>query len=279
MELEEWNLLTTENRDNELWKKIDWKGELSKSNNTIHPPINQLKEHFEHICSSPEEDSNIDTLSSNVYIPLLDDPMTNIEVRETVRKCKKGGYDFPITSMKNFILNFMSIIIRLLNAIFYGYYPVKLACSLLFSIPKKGNLRLPKNFRGIQMLPTLGVIYGRLEKWSNVHDEQRGFQKGKSTTHQIFTIRLLKVFAKYMKITLYIGCFAIEKAFNKVSRYILLKKLITCDIGYHMVNALKAIYSRTSCILRIQVFNRVSNREWHMSRCFISIIAVCIVYK
>ena len=257
MELKEWNRLTTENKDNELWKKIDWKGELSKSNNTIHPPINQLKEHFEHIYSSPEEDSNIDTLSSNVYIPLLDDPITNIEVRESVRKCKKGGYDFPITSMKNFILNFMPIIIMLLNAIFYGCYPVKLACSLLFSIPKKGNLRLPKNFRGIQLLPTLGVIYdcviyGRLEKWLNVHVEQTGFQKGKSTTHQIFTIRLLIVLAKYMKITLYIGCFDIEKAFDKVSRYILLKKLITCGIGYHMLNALKVIYSRTSCILSMK---------------------------
>ena len=255
-ELKEWTRLTSEKKDNELWRKIDWKGEMSKNNN-VHPPINELKEHFQGIYSLDEKEPNINTLSSDVYIPILDDPITTGEIEEGMKKCKKGGYDFPITSMKNFLLPFMSLIGLILNAIFYGCYPIKLACSLLFSIPKKGNLHLPKNFRGIQMLPTLGVLYdrilyGRLEKWLNIHNEQTGFQKGKSTTHQIFTIRLLIALAKYMKITLYIGCFDVEKAFDKVSRYLLLKKLISYGIGYHMLNALKAIYSKTSCILSMK---------------------------
>ena len=256
-ELEEWRRVTCNNSDQDLWKKINWKGEV-KSTNKAHPPINELKEHFEDIYTDEDNSlRNINNLESHIYIPVLDDPITNVEVTESMKRCKKGGYDFPISSMKMFIQAFMPIVLLLLNMIFYGYYPIKLAYSLLFSIPKKGNLQLPKNFRGIQMLPTLGVLYdrilyGRLVTWLNIHEEQTGFQKGKSTTHQIFTIRLLIALAKYMKIPLYIGCFDVEKAFDKVSRYILLKKLIKYGIGCCMLNALKSVYSYTSCILTLK---------------------------
>ena len=107
------------------------------------------------------------------------------------------------------------------------------------------------------MLPSLGVLYdrilaARLSKWLNVYDEQSGFQKGKSTLYQIFTIRLLIMLAKAENVTLYIGCFDIEKAFDKVSRLLMLQKLIKYGIGYCMLNALKLIYSFTSCVLNLQ---------------------------
>ena len=66
---------------------------------------------------------------------------------------------------------------------------------------------------------------------------------------QLFTLRLLIEMAKKIDCTLYIGCFVIEKAFDKVSRFLLLKKLIKCGIGFVMFNALKSIYSNTTCIL------------------------------
>ena len=67
----------------------------------------------------------------------------------------------------------------LLNGIFYLSYPLKLACSLLFAIPKRGNLKVLSNFRGIQMLSTNGILYDRIltkriNRWLNVNDEQTG---------------------------------------------------------------------------------------------------------
>ena len=53
-------------------------------------------------------------------------------------------------------------------------------------------------------------------------------------------------------ITLYIGCFDIEKAFDKVSRLLLFKKLIKCGICYTILNALKSVYTTTSYILTIE---------------------------
>ena len=104
------------------------------------------------------------------------------------------------------------------------------------------------------MLPSIGVLYDRilsrrLDKWVDVHDEQTGFQKGKSTLTQIFTLRLLIEIARKSNCTIYIGCFDIAKAFDKVSRLLLLQKLIKCGVGYVMLNALKSIYTTTSCIL------------------------------
>ena len=51
---------------------------------------------------------------------------------------------------------------------------------------------------------------------------------------------------------LYIGCFDIEKACDKVPRILLFMKLIKLGIGFAMLNALKAIYTVTSCILTLK---------------------------
>ena len=78
---------------------------------------------------------------------------------------------------------------------------------------KTGKMRLPGSYRGIQMLPALGVLYDRILSKRldrDVHEEQSRFQKGKSTITQIFTIRLLIEMTKETNITLYIGCFDIE---------------------------------------------------------------------
>ena len=126
---------------------------------------------------------------------------------------------------------------------------MKLACLLLFL----NNLKLPSNFRGIQMLSSISALYERvitrrLDQWITIHDEQTG-KKGKSTLTQLFTVRILIEMVKKTNKTLYVGCFDIEKAYDKVSRLLLLKKLIKCGIGHIMLNALKAIYTITSCVL------------------------------
>ena len=139
-ELKEWYKLTTENEDNELSRKIDWKSEMNKSTSNVHPPINRLKETFENIYASDDNSlkQNVNALSSNIYIPILDDPITITEVNEGIRKCKIGGYYYLISTTKNFIVHFKSIIVLLLNAVFYGYYPITLVCSFYcLAYPKK----------------------------------------------------------------------------------------------------------------------------------------------
>ena len=91
------------------------------------------------------------------------------------------------------------------------------------------------------MLPPLGVLFDRiiankLSNWIGVHDEQTASQKGKSTILQLVTIRVLIETACITNKTIYIGFFDLEKAFDKVSRLLLLKKLISSGIGNRVLS-------------------------------------------
>ena len=130
-----------------------------------------------------------------------------------------------------------------------------MSISLLSSIPKFGNLALPTNYRGIQMQSLLANLYdrilsNRLIQWVKINDEQTAFQKGKSTIDQIFILRIIIALATHMQYPLYIGFFDLSKAFDRVSRYLLLKALVKMGIGSVMLLALKSIYSSTRCILK-----------------------------
>ena len=104
----------------------------------------------------------MEELTTEVYIPTLDDPIDGREINEALNDCKKGGYDIYLSILQLMISHIISMFIMLFNCIFYSHYPIKLACSLLFALPKRGNLTIPNNFRGIQMLSTIGVLYDRI---------------------------------------------------------------------------------------------------------------------
>ena len=100
------------------------------------------------------------------------------------------------------------------------------------------------------------IIANRLIKWVKINPEQTAFQKGKGTVDHIFLLRLIIGLIKYNKIT-YIGFFDLSKAFDKVSRFLLLKTLVKMGIGSFMLESLKSLYSTTRCILKC--FGKVSD--------------------
>ena len=136
------------------------------------------------------------------------------------------------------------------------------------------------------MLSTLGVLFdriiaNRLSKWIGVHDEQTAFQKGKSTILQRFTIRVLIDTARITNNTIYIGFFDLEKAFDKVSRFMLLKKLISLGIGNRMLQALKPVYSGTKCALNLggETSDPFQTYTRNQTRCAILSVSFYSVYR
>ena len=249
-----WNELTNGNDSKKLWEKIDWKGDTSK--NIFQPPIMEdMTAFFEDLYKTDSNDlDKIEQLKTDVYEPSLDDPITKSEMDDAMNNMKNGGYDHRINMFKIMMKVMSPLMLLFLNTLFFVAYPIKLAISLLSAIPKAGDLSLAMNFRGIQMLPAMAVLYDRviairLTAWMIVHNVQSAFQKGKSTLHQLFAIRLLIELAKKENITLYIGLFDLAKAFDKVSRYQMLKKLVSRGIGNCMLQALKRLYMYTYCVL------------------------------
>ena len=113
----------------------------------------------------------------------------------------------------------------------------------------------PSNYRGIQVQPLLALLYdrilaNRLIAWANINYEQSAFQKGKGTLNHIFTLRLLIALIKRYKKPLNIDFFDLSKAFDKVSRIQFIKALIRLGIGSCLLEAIKATYKSTRCVLK-----------------------------
>ena len=89
-----------------------------------------------------------------------------------------------------------------------------------------------------------------VDKNPDKNPEQSAFQKGKSTIQQLFTLRLLIEIVKKTDTVLYIGMFDLGKAFDKVSRFKLIKKLIAMGISKCM---LQVINMCTICILNYRL--------------------------
>ena len=70
--------------------------------------------------------------------------------------------------------------------------------SLVITLPKKGNLQQCKNYRTISLISPpnkfmLKIILNRLKPQAEkiIAEEQAGFRAGRSTTEQIFNLRIL----------------------------------------------------------------------------------------
>ena len=131
-------------------------------------------------------------------------PIDEEEIKSAYKDMKKPGFDYGLLVLSILVTYFSVMLVSIMNAIFFVKYPMSLAFSLLSLIPKKGNLMLPKNYRGVQMMKTLACLYdriitNRLKLWMRFHVDQTAFQKGKSTLIHIFTLRLLIDIARKLK--------------------------------------------------------------------------------
>ena len=79
-----------------------------------------------------------------------------------------------------------------------GEWPTPWTQSLIITLPKKGNLQLCQNYRTSSLIShsskvMLKVILNRLKPQAEeiIAEEQAGFRAGRSTTEQIFNLRIL----------------------------------------------------------------------------------------
>ena len=79
-----------------------------------------------------------------------------------------------------------------------GEWPTTWTQSIVITLPKKGNLQLCQNYRTISLTShpskvMLKIILNRLQPQAEEinAEEQAGFRAGRSTTEQIFNIRIL----------------------------------------------------------------------------------------
>ena len=143
-----------------LWGMINWKGDMSSPSN--HPPIEELSEHFSTLYEPIEDDGDLQSLTCETYLEATDKVIGEEELKEACGQIKKGGYDFSAIALLLLLTTAGGVLLLLMNVMLSSGFPSSLRTSLLTALPKSGNLRLSDNYRGIQMLPLLAVVFDRI---------------------------------------------------------------------------------------------------------------------
>ena len=122
---------------------------------------------------------------------------------------------------------------------------------LVITLPKKGNLQLCQNYKNISLIchPSkvmLKIILNRLQPKAEeiIAEEQAGFRAGRSTTEQIFNLRILC--EKYLQHqqNLYHVFIDFKKAFDRVWHEALWATMRKNNINASIIRAIENLYDK-----------------------------------
>ena len=158
---------------------------------------------------------------------MTDDPITIKEVKDAFSE-QKSGYNYTKRNLEP-IKDVLFVTVQILfNIVFFATS----APTMLVTVAKKGNLTLPKNWRGIQMCEYLNAWYdrilsNRLKQWMSIDEFQTAYQKGKSCNTQSFTLRTITELGKKERTPIFVTFIDLEKTFDRVRRTTMLQVLCT----------------------------------------------------
>ena len=180
--------------------------------------------------------------NNNLYIYLVQptlQQMCNIKDRQ--------GWNIYI-----YIYKFDDILLRHCNAVYNQNTIDRWMKGCILPFPKKGDLGLAKNYRGITLTSIVAKSYKAL-LWNQIEPKidnilrknQNGFRRNRSMTSQILTIhRILKgIRAKNLQVTLLFVDFT--KAFDSIHRGKMEQILLAHGLPKETVAAITILYRNT----------------------------------
>ena len=234
-----------------------------KSNATTHiegdDRLKLWKDHFSKLLNA-DKDNIVDDHSVvekvfDISTDIPTGPLSQAEVDMAVKAIKNGkapGLDglppefWKLTKVRKHLRTFC-------NQTYFGNRPAEWGFSGLIPVPKKGDLRIPDNYRGIALSQIAAKVYNRciLNRIRPVIDKvlrtnQNGFRKGRSTTSHILALRrIVEELRNYNReaIIIFID---FRKAFDSITREKMFQILAAYGIPEEIVDAIKIMYQDTS---------------------------------
>ena len=132
-----------------------------------------------------------------------------------------------------------------------GEWPTTWTQSLIITLPKKGNLQLCQKYRTISLIShpskvMLKIILNRLQPQAEeiIAEEQAGFRAGRSTTEQMFNLRILC--EKYLQHQQnpYNVFIDFKKAFDRVWHEALWAAMRKYNINASIIRAIENLYDK-----------------------------------
>ena len=188
------------------------------------------------------------------------------EVAQVLKNAKRGkaiGIDgLPVEVLKN--KTCAQFMLHLFNACFKtGTMPDMWGKGIITPIVKDTSkeLRDPGNHRGITIATAMyklfcGILNGRLSKDMHenkyIVDNQNGFQKGRSTVDHLSTLTTIIESRKLMKMETFVAYIDFSKAYDRVNRQLLWKKLEAMGVTGRILQCIKGMYSNVSCKIKLR---------------------------
>ena len=234
------------------------RGEIIKDKNAR---LERWAEHFEEVLvreapANPIEENEVET---DEISEMDTTEIKEAEVKQALRKTKSGrtpGTDgIPAELYKADSDVAVKELTRLFNRIWHEEkVPDQWKKGLIVKIPKRGDLKECKNWRGVTLLPVASKVMGRviIERIQNGVDhvlrkEQAGFRKNKSTVDQIFILRNIIEQVNEWQATFYAHFVDFEKAFDSVHREGLWRIMKAYGIPDKLITMVKIMYDDFEC--------------------------------
>ena len=147
--------------------------------------------------------------------------------------------------------HFSTLLLNLCNHTFRSLSPPKIwRTSQIIPVPKKGDLSLATNYRGISLMSIAAKIYNKLILNRLIpfvepilRKNQNGFRRGRSTLSQILCLRRLIEESNASKVDLALVFVDFSKAFDSVDRSKMFEILKLYGIPEEIVAAIKVMYT------------------------------------
>ena len=234
------------------------RGETIKDKNAR---LERWAEHFEEVLvrEAPVNPIEENEVEEDEIREMDTTEIREAEVREALKKTNSGktpGIDgIPAELYKADSDVAVRELTRLFDKIWHEEkIPEQWKKGLIVKIPKKGDLKECKNWRGVTLLPVASKVMGRviIQRIQNGVDnvlrkEQAGFRKNRSTVDQIFILRNIIEQVNEWQATLYAHFVDFEKAFDSVHREGLWKIMKAYGIPDKLIRMVKIMYEDFEC--------------------------------
>lgn len=213
--------------------------------------------HFSKLLGSPPKISEEDTPIQTVFDPLgiSEDPFSSEEFQSAKKsiRCGKACGEDGITpeflkygGLDDIVLGFVN------QAYTEGSIPERWKTLIIVTVPKKGDLTKPDNYRGISLISLVMKLYNRMimNRLRPVLDPllripQNGFRQKRSTVGQIVALRRLLEGVRSKNLSCVLTFIDFRKAFDTIHRGKLMEILRAYGVPEKMVSAIAATYSQT----------------------------------